>query len=91
MVPIIEGVDTLIEVTQTQDVGLIKNDTNSVSQRRAPRLEVRLPQMFDGHTTRLNADRSAPEEEHSNGQLSGVDTMTSPPTTSPPSRIMQPY
>lgn len=48
MVPLIEGVDHLIEVTRTKDVGLIKDDTNLIAQQRAPQPEVRLPSYSTG-------------------------------------------
>lgn len=59
-VPFIDGLDNLIEVTRTQDVGLIKDDTNPIAQWKAPRPKVRLLEMFEGPSTDLSDDRFAP-------------------------------
>lgn len=83
-VTMIARVDTLIEVTRMQDVGLIKDDTNLVTQRRGPRPEVQLLKMFKRHATEPSADRAAPEEEHATRKSSRPETTTAPPTTSAP-------
>lgn len=89
-VSLVAGVDNLIDVTQTQDVGLIKYDPNSVAQRRAPRPKVRLPEMFKGTVTEPSDDRDTPEENPTTREPSGADTMTSPPTTSRPTSTTYP-
>lgn len=46
------GVYCLIEVTRTHDVGMIKDETNFVAQRRASPLEVHGPYFFERRSQR---------------------------------------
>lgn len=48
--PNIAGLDDLIDISQTQDVALTKDDTNQVSYRQVPWLEVIFLKMFEGPT-----------------------------------------
>lgn len=90
IVLMITEVDDLMNVTWTQDIGMIKKDTNPVSQRWDPQPEVRLPEMFEGPTADQGCDRYAPDDERTTIGSSGADTATAPPTTSAPTRTLCP-
>lgn len=59
--PIISGADRLVEVTRIQDAGLIKDDTNPITQQRSSQPEVVLPKLFDGQAVAQDKNVAVPD------------------------------